>query len=147
MICVDGVCTIDTNRSTFNVVLFTRWLEVYVQNVSRCIVYLFFFLNDPPPTEISPLPQHASLPIPPRRHADDPGRHAVGIEGILIRPVVPRREHDGDALVVHLLRGLVDRVLGIERSARPPGVVRSEEHTSELQSLAYLVCRLLLEKK
>src|SRR5687767_15241971 len=37
---------------------------------------------------------------------------------------------------------------------RPPGVEaqrdegeRSEEHTSELQSLAYLVCRLLLEKK
>src|SRR6266404_1836879 len=30
----------------------------------------------------------------------------------------------------------------------PPSVpVRSEEHTSELQSLAYLVCRLLLEKK
>src|SRR5205823_14751795 len=38
--------------------------------------------------------------------------------------------------------------------ARPPrdhhdreAVARSEEHTSELQSLAYLVCRLLLEKK
>src|SRR6185437_17170686 len=30
--------------------------------------------------------------------------------------------------------------------ARPRGS-RSEEHTSELQSLAYLVCRLLLEKK
>src|SRR5687767_15211311 len=29
-------------------------------------------------------------------------------------------------------------------AAEPP---RSEEHTSELQSLAYLVCRLLLEKK
>src|SRR2546425_9656316 len=28
-----------------------------------------------------------------------------------------------------------------------PRVARSEEHTSELQSLAYLVCRLLLEKK
>src|SRR5438093_7477459 len=27
-----------------------------------------------------------------------------------------------------------------------PGVVRSEEHTSELQSLTNLVCRLLLEK-
>src|SRR2546425_9427348 len=27
------------------------------------------------------------------------------------------------------------------------GLGRSEEHTSELQSLAYLVCRLLLEKK
>src|SRR2546425_8548374 len=31
------------------------------------------------------------------------------------------------------------------RSAAP--APRSEEHTSELQSLAYLVCRLLLEKK
>src|SRR3712207_7398805 len=28
-----------------------------------------------------------------------------------------------------------------------PGLVRSEEHTSELQSRQYLVCRLLLEKK
>src|SRR2546425_8890866 len=33
-------------------------------------------------------------------------------------------------------------------SRYPPRVkIRSEEHTSELQSLAYLVCRLLLEKK
>src|SRR2546425_2009505 len=35
-------------------------------------------------------------------------------------------------------------------SSRPPrreACSRSEEHTSELQSLAYLVCRLLLEKK
>src|SRR2546425_7212725 len=31
--------------------------------------------------------------------------------------------------------------------AAPPQGSRSEEHTSELQSLAYLVCRLLLEKK
>src|SRR2546425_1794236 len=31
--------------------------------------------------------------------------------------------------------------------AGPPREDRSEEHTSELQSLAYLVCRLLLEKK
>src|SRR2546425_6383873 len=44
----------------------------------------------------------------------------------------------------------LDRLLG----AHPPvalalgaGLERSEEHTSELQSLAYLVCRLLLEKK
>src|SRR2546425_1782865 len=34
------------------------------------------------------------------------------------------------------------------RHLRGAGVrIRSEEHTSELQSLAYLVCRLLLEKK
>src|SRR4029079_19818927 len=32
-------------------------------------------------------------------------------------------------------------------SRRPRRGVRSEEHTSELQSLAYLVCRILLEKK
>src|SRR3712207_8685504 len=30
---------------------------------------------------------------------------------------------------------------------RPPKRIRSEEHTSELQSRQYLVCRLLLEKK
>src|SRR5205823_8715250 len=32
-------------------------------------------------------------------------------------------------------------------SSSAPAAQRSEEHTSELQSLAYLVCRLLLEKK
>src|SRR3712207_8269385 len=35
---------------------------------------------------------------------------------------------------------------GVE-PALPSGVLRSEEHTSELQSRQYLVCRLLLEKK
>src|SRR2546425_4585567 len=34
-----------------------------------------------------------------------------------------------------------------EESEPPLSHRRSEEHTSELQSLAYLVCRLLLEKK
>src|SRR5205814_9892184 len=33
------------------------------------------------------------------------------------------------------------------RRRRRPGHPRSEEHTSELQSLRHLVCRLLLEKK
>src|SRR5258707_10823588 len=36
--------------------------------------------------------------------------------------------------------------LPVTREFEPPGV-RSEEHTSELQSRQYLVCRLLLEKK
>src|SRR2546425_8781987 len=35
----------------------------------------------------------------------------------------------------------------IHRRRAVSAVPRSEEHTSELQSLAYLVCRLLLEKK
>src|SRR2546423_2163214 len=34
-----------------------------------------------------------------------------------------------------------------QNSGGEAGGKRSEEHTSELQSLAYLVCRLLLEKK
>src|SRR2546425_4062926 len=38
-------------------------------------------------------------------------------------------------------------VRGIAQRARLTQGKRSEEHTSELQSLAYLVCRLLLEKK
>src|SRR5687767_15915396 len=37
--------------------------------------------------------------------------------------------------------------LGAQADTEAGPLVRSEEHTSELQSLAYLVCRLLLEKK
>src|SRR2546425_7782225 len=38
-------------------------------------------------------------------------------------------------------------VLGFAQFEHRAARFRSEEHTSELQSLAYLVCRLLLEKK
>src|SRR2546425_6282087 len=41
-------------------------------------------------------------------------------------------------------RELAAQVAGVFQALPAP---RSEEHTSELQSLAYLVCRLLLEKK
>src|SRR2546425_5251842 len=37
--------------------------------------------------------------------------------------------------------------LAATNAANHVHIARSEEHTSELQSLAYLVCRLLLEKK
>src|SRR5438445_5998938 len=43
----------------------------------------------------------------------------------------------------HIVRGLTE---SIDRYASP-ATMRSEEHTSELQSRQYLVCRLLLEKK
>src|SRR2546425_9657898 len=47
--------------------------------------------------------------------------------------------------------GVAERYDGVrqqrERQDRTESDERSEEHTSELQSLAYLVCRLLLEKK
>src|SRR5205823_13033201 len=46
-----------------------------------------------------------------------------------------------------LLLEEVDLVAGLAEVREQAQVARSEEHTSELQSLAYLVCRLLLEKK
>src|SRR3712207_7436817 len=47
---------------------------------------------------------------------------------------------------VALLQG--GRLSWLRREAHgPPSALRSEEHTSELQSRQYLVCRLLLEKK
>src|SRR2546425_8872365 len=61
-----------------------------------------------------------------------------------------------DALPIYRLGGLAAGDVGeqglarhIQRLGRKHGRSerRSEEHTSELQSLAYLVCRLLLEKK
>src|SRR2546425_5554358 len=50
-------------------------------------------------------------------------------------------DDDGDAVV----NALVPTVL--QQFQTKGDLTRSEEHTSELQSLAYLVCRLLLEKK
>src|SRR5687767_15202575 len=47
-------------------------------------------------------------------------------------------------LVLLTTHAACERSLRRLPEVRPP---RSEEHTSELQSLAYLVCRLLLEKK
>src|SRR3712207_8674002 len=54
----------------------------------------------------------------------------------------------GSAACFHLARR-GRRVLGLERFDIPHamGSSRSEEHTSELKSRQYLVCRLLLEKK
>src|SRR2546425_7511930 len=51
--------------------------------------------------------------------------------GLIARSCVPTTYHDGTVF---------------QAGATVSGS-RSEEHTSELQSLAYLVCRLLLEKK
>src|SRR3712207_6933574 len=73
-----------------------------------------------------------------------PARHIVA-QRLLVPRLVPLRE-DG----VHLLRGdeAVVRTLYLhERAEVARTQARSEEHTSELQSRQYLVCRLLLEKK
>src|SRR2546423_7035630 len=86
----------------------------------------FFFFNDTATTEIYTLSLHDALPI---LRARSPWRSRRG-RG----PRLPRRT----------------RSPGPSPDPRPWSRVRrrrSEEHTSELQSLAYLVCRLLLEKK
>src|SRR2546422_7881617 len=44
-------------------------------------------------------------------------------------------------------RGVFGTGDGAQPDSGRPGCVRSEEHTSELQSRLHLVCRLLLEKK
>src|SRR3712207_7918793 len=88
---------------------------------------MFFFFNDTATTEIYTLSLHDALPIC--------GQHLVGF----------RRGQDEDRVRRRLLQRLQKRVPG--RGRQHVGLIRSEEHTSELQSRQYLVCRLLLEKK
>src|SRR2546425_3764667 len=63
------------------------------------------------------------------------------------------RDHAGKRLrwqreaLVEIMDVLRDVGLGDAVGQNIHDFYRSEEHTSELQSLAYLVCRLLLEKK
>src|SRR3712207_8913513 len=70
----------------------------------------------------------------------------VGREGEVRLDVGDARHalHLGDGRVVEQARL---RRRGRRLPLRLPAALRSEEHTSELQSRQYLVCRLLLEKK
>src|SRR5687767_15574506 len=52
-----------------------------------------------------------------------------------------------NSLQMAAVRELTGLLLDLNRELAGGREHRSEEHTSELQSLAYLVCRLLLEKK
>src|SRR3712207_9372661 len=83
-----------------------------------CLLADVFFFNDTATTEIYTLSLHDALPI------SGPAPALVGRVG---SAGVARGSHRGR-----------------HRRGR---VRRSEEHTSELQSRQYLVCRLLLEKK
>src|SRR3712207_9508546 len=64
------------------------------------------------------------------------------------RPGVPGRVHIGKPAGTHPGGiGGCGRVAGATSTSLRSERMRSEEHTSELQSRQYLVCRLLLEKK
>src|SRR5205823_13699820 len=95
-------------------------------------VFLLFFFNDTATTEIYTLSLHDALPISQRGLRGRGGGRGGRLR--LRRPRAGRRPRVPGRAVRHLHPG------------GGPGP-RSEEHTSELQSLAYLVCRLLLEKK
>src|SRR2546425_7287647 len=56
-----------------------------------------------------------------------------------------QRRRQFESIALPLMQALYNTSLRL--TADGDEAARSEEHTSELQSLAYLVCRLLLEKK
>src|SRR2546425_1124694 len=85
-------------------------------------MFVHFFFNDTATTEIYTLSLHDALPI--------------SLAGPWNRPATKSSAHR---------RQPAARRASARRE--PSAGERSEEHTSELQSLAYLVCRLLLEKK
>src|SRR5687767_15662061 len=76
-------------------------------------------------------------------------RSALLGDGYRVRPADAQgvgRQRRHDLRVEGRARRCLQRTAESGRQAAGADV-RSEEHTSELQSLAYLVCRLLLEKK
>src|SRR2546430_10728530 len=81
-------------------------------------IFTFFFFNDTATTEIYTLSLHDALPI-----------------------LLTNIQHVHGELAYQILYQR-DRALSFSRNQ-----LRSEEHTSELQSQSNLVCRLLLEKK
>src|SRR5687767_15346534 len=92
-------------------------------------------------TEIYTLSLHDALPI-------FGGARVERVHAVLGDVDVEGAQIDGQQRIQGLGDGgEVVLVVGAQHPARRFGIARSEEHTSELQSLAYLVCRLLLEKK
>src|SRR5204863_7531043 len=87
-------------------------------------IFVFFFFNDTSTTEIYTLSLHDALPI---YHGHD-----------IRRPYRLRQSSR---------QSCTERSLSWGKLFRSYQLVRSEEHTSELQSRRDLVCRLLLEKK
>src|SRR3712207_7654163 len=94
-----------------------------------CLHSYFFFFNDTATTEIYTLSLHDALPIF--------FKNLSGIITLIFCVFRKQRQCRGRRRLICLsIRSFGVQLIG-----------RSEEHTSELQSRQYLVCRLLLEKK
>src|SRR5437899_10127593 len=87
----------------------------------HCVLFYFFFFNDPATTEIYTLSYTTLF----RSHGAEFSGESDDRYGKVGRPHWEDQNADAGGV----------------------GETRSEEHTSELQSLRHLVCRLLLEKK
>src|SRR3712207_7233293 len=100
----------------------------------------FFFFNDTATTEIYTLSLHDALPI------YFPEDFLLVIDESHVTVPQIGGMYEGD---MSRKRTLVDHGFRLPSAMdnRPLRWERSEEHTSELQSRQYLVCRLLLEKK
>src|SRR2546425_11723967 len=92
-------------------------------------VRVFFFFNDTATTEIYTLSLHDALPIWNSSTCSWRWPRAIRMRRSTCAICSPARSSAASV------------------TSRRSNGSRSEEHTSELQSLAYLVCRLLLEKK
>src|SRR2546425_8270210 len=97
----------------------------------RPSLFFFFFFNDTATTEIYTLSLHDALPI------------SFDKQNGVVRSSDLNRISVTAASQARINTWLSTDLSMIYTYANN----RSEEHTSELQSLAYLVCRLLLEKK
>src|SRR3712207_7336278 len=100
---------------------------------------MFFFFNDTATTEIYTLSLHDALPI----------LDALASVLVLLFTGLLRHQCARTRIARRRQRDLTSRT-GLPSVREPPTLIvpgRSEEHTSELQSRQYLVCRLLLEKK
>src|SRR3712207_8458010 len=100
------------------------------------MIECFFFFNDTATTEIYTLSLHDALPI-------------YGLnDGEVARVLAAAHGSEEPQLLgaVEPSRGCILDLFHIHPLEHVEGA-RSEEHTSELQSRQYLVCRLLLEKK
>src|SRR3712207_7640986 len=96
----------------------------------------FFFFNNPATPEIYPLPLHAPLPI-----------WAVATSAAARRSSAGTITSRSARLSTATPTASAADPTRSRTSSGTASRARSEEHTSELQSRQYLVCRLLLEKK
>src|SRR3989440_7792605 len=133
-------------RFHYFIILFSCLSVLYL---SCCFfsISFFFFFNDTAPPEIYPLSLHDALPISP-----EASHRVSGSQDVL----EPQRNLDQQLVAGVVPEAVVDRLEPVEvheqhrHRRRSPArsrerQVRSEEHTSELQSRSDLVCRLLLE--